>query len=562
MSQSTKPLPPAVVNDLQVNVTGDIHVDDALVGEYSRDWSLFAVSPKMVIEPKNVDDIKAIVNVVATRKAEFPELSITGRSAGTDMTGGPLNESIILGCTKYLNHFQIDEAGLTATLQPGVFYRDFEKEAAPLHLSMPSYPASKSLSAIGGITMNNSGGERTLRYGQTRDFVAQVKMVLADGNEYIFSKISRAELEAKQSLDTLEGHIYREIAALVAEHADTIKAAAPTVSKNSSGYALWRVYDEATDSFDLAQLFVGSQGTLGILTEATWRLVKDKPHRRTIPIFFKDWSHMPAVVNTLRQHDLETLEAFDDETLLLGIRFMPQIAKLVGENLLLFAWRFWPEALLGVRMLGIPKLIILAEVAEETAEAADTKAAAVVAALQDSPVWLRPALGEQAAEKYWIMRRNSFKILTEQTKNKRSAPFVEDFCIDPELVPEFLPRAFALLKRNGIKANIAGHAGNGNFHIIPLMDLKKPEERAKILPVADEFYALVAEYNGSISAEHNDGILRTPFIEGMFGAEMTALFARVKEIFDPHNIFNPGKKVAGDRDARTYLTEHIASTNK
>jgi len=562
MLPSNANVPEPVLHALTNSVAGDIHVGDALVKEYSRDWSLFAVEPQLVVEPKTVEDIKTVVTTVAKYKAEFPALSITGRSAGTDMTGGPLNESIILGCTKYLNYFSVDAAALRATLQPGVFYRDFEAEAGPLALSMPSYPASKSLSAVGGITMNNSGGERTLRYGQTRDFVDQVKMVLADGNEYTFGPLTRNELAAKRALSTFEGQVYRDIADLIDEHWDVIQAAAPTVSKNSSGYALWRVYDAESGTFDLAQLFVGSQGTLGILTEVTWRLVVDKPHRRTIPIFFKDWSDMPDVVNQLREHDLETLEAFDDETLLLGIRFMPQIAKLVGENILLFAWRFWPEAMIGIRMLGVPKLIILAEVAEETPAAADAKAADVVAALASHRVWLRPPLDEQAAEKYWLMRRNSFKILTEQTKGKRSAPFVEDFCIDPDLVPEFLPKAFALLKRHGIKANIAGHAGNGNFHIIPLMDLRQESEQTKILPVADEFYALVAEYHGSISAEHNDGILRTPYLEGMFGAKMTALFAAVKHIFDPQNIFNPGKKVAGSRDARAYLRDHIAGSNR
>ncbi|KKS48730.1 MAG: Glycerol 3-phosphate dehydrogenase (Quinone) subunit C, partial [Candidatus Azambacteria bacterium GW2011_GWF2_42_22] len=228
---------------------------------------------------------------------------------------------------------------------------------------------------------------------------------------------------------------------------------------------------------------------------------------------------------------------FDDETLKLGIRFMPEIAKRANSNFFSFALKFIPEALIGARMFGLPKLVILAEVAENTDEEVKTK--------KPFNVWHRIIEKDSEENKFWVMRRESFNLLRQHVGDKRTAPFVDDFCIAVEKIPEFLPRALKILKDNGIVANIAGHAGNGNFHIIPLMDLKKASERAKVVAVSDKFYDLVAKFKGSISAEHNDGIIRTPYLSKMYSLEILELFKKTKEIFDPLNIFNPGKKVYG-----------------
>ena len=153
------------------------------------------------------------------------------------------------------------------------------------------------------------------------------------------------------------------------------------------------------------------------------------------------------------------------------------------------------------------------------------------------------------------MRRESFNLLREHVKGKRTAPFIDDFCVPVQSVPEFLPKARAILEEHNIKVNIAGHAGEGNFHIIPLMDLKLTSEREKLLPVAAAFYKLVAEYKGTTTGEHNDGIVRTPFLSAIYTPQVLELFKQVKNIFDPENIFNPGKKVDGTlEDFKKYLT--------
>lgn len=538
-------------------IQGDVACDSATLRAHSKDTSIFEVMPKIVVFPKDANDVKEVVQFVNRYKDEYPELSITARAAGSDMTGGPLNESIILSCTRYMHAGTFNAKDMTIAVEPGLYYRDLEHSILPRGVFLPSYPASKSLCALGGMVMNNSGGERSLRYGQTRKFVRGLRMVLSDGNEYDVVPLSRDELEVKMARDTFEADLYRKTFALLEKHYELIRAAKPKTSKNSAGYALWDVWNRDTNVFDLTQLFTGSQGTLGVMTRAKLSVIKEKPYRRLIALFFKSWDDLPEVVNRLLPFDPESLETFDDATLKLGIRFMPEIARKVGVSLLSFLFKFLPEALISIRMGAFPKLIVLVELSEDTHGEIERKTKGVIEVLSGIPVLHRVLLKESDAKKYWTMRRESFALLRKHVSKKRTVPFIDDFCVLPERMPEFLPKALRILESHGIKANIAGHAGSGNYHIIPLMDLTDTDIRNTIPVVADSFYHLVHEYGGTITAEHNDGIIRTPYLEEMFGSEVYALFREVKKIFDPRGIFNPGKKVGGSKE---YGKRHISIT--
>lgn len=540
--------------ELQKVIEGEVVSDEVSLKKYSRDASLFEVKPQIVVFPKNRKDVQGVINFVNNNRHQYKNISITGRAAGTDMTGGPINEGIILDFTKYFKKESVNLSRMTAIVEPGVFYRDFELDTLPKHVSMPVYPASKSLAALGGMIMNNCGGEKSLRFGQMRNFVNEIKMVLANGNEYVFRKLSMSELEKKMEQTDFEGEIYKRTFELVSKNYDLIQNSKPKVAKNSSGYALWDIYNKEEGTFDLSQLFVGSQGTLGIMSEAEVRLVETNENERLVVMFFDSWSDLPFVVNDILPFKPDSMETFDDTTLKLGLRFMPEIAKKVGKNLFSFMIGFLPEFFIGIRMMGLPKLIVLIEIAEKTSEEADKKVADISRMLHSKNIVYRVAKDKADAEKYWIMRRESFSLLREKVKDKKTAPFIEDFCIDEKKMPEFLPKLISILKEHKIVVNIAGHAGSGNLHIIPLMDLSKKEERDKILTVSDKVYSLIIEYGGSITAEHNDGIIRTPYVKDMFGPEMYKLFETVKDIFDPNNMFNPGKKVGGSKE---YMDSHI-----
>src|SRR3989344_268529 len=276
-----------LTNQLKEFIKGEIANDEKTLQKYSRDASLFEVKPETVVFPKDSEDIKKLVQFISRRKSalglpEFALLSITARCGGTDMTGGDLGESIVIDFTKHFNKiYEVDsygDGGGYARAQPGVFYRDFEKETLKKNLLLPSYPASREICAVGGMVANNAGGEKTLAYGKTEDYILELKAVLSDGNEYILKPLNREELEKKLKETNFEGEIYRKISKLVFDNQELLQKAKPKVSKNSAGYYLWNVWDG--NKFDLTKLFAGSQGTLGIITEITFRLITPKKYSR------------------------------------------------------------------------------------------------------------------------------------------------------------------------------------------------------------------------------------------------------------------------------------------
>lgn len=544
-----------VVEEIRKHTTCDIKTDAKTRKKFSKDTSLFQIMPQAVAFPKDAREMGELVKTIQALKEEgVGDISLTGRSGGSDMTGGPLTQSVVVSTTEYMNHFEINEGDQSVTVEPGVFYRDFEKEGDGVNLLYPAYPASKSLCAWGGMVMNNCAGEKTLRYGQTREHVKELSMILSDGNEYVFKALNETELHDKMNRNNFEGDLYRKIYDLVDENYSLIQKHKPQTSKNSSGYALWRVWDREKKIFDMTQLFVGSQGTLGLMARAKMKLIPESKHEGMVALFLPSWDRLPNLVNKILPFSPESLETFDDATMKLGIRFMPEIAKKVGSPLFGFLLKFVPEAIISLRMFSIPKLVILVELVEKDEETLNTKIKDIEGILKKEHVLFRTLRKEKEREKYWIMRRESFSLLRKKVNDKRTAPFIEDFCVLPEDIPQFLPELLAILKDAGIEANIAGHAGNGNFHIIPLMNLDDPEEREKIIPVADKVYDLIISYGGTITAEHNDGIIRTPYVRKQFGDEMYKLFEEVKHIFDPENIFNPGKKVGGTKeDIKKYL---------
>ena len=532
------------VEEIRAIVKGEVSTDEETLTKFSHDASIFEVKPQFVVAPRDAEDIKKLVLYVnAQREKMDSKASITARSAGTCMSGGPLTESIVLDMTKYFNRV-LTVDGDYAITEPGVYYRDFDAQTKRVGLFMPSYPASRELATVGGMVANNSGGEKTLSYGKTEDYVMELSVVFADGNEYVVKPISKKELDLKMKLKNFEGKLYAKLFELVTENQKELAGAKPAVSKNSAGYYLWDVWDGET--FDMTKLLTGSQGTLGIITRIKFKLVPVKPISKMAVIFLKDLKPLGDVVVEAMKHQPESLESYDDNTLKLAIKFFPGIARSLrkqGQSLFTLAKEFLPE----VKMVltgGMPKLVIFAEFAGTNEVEIDAKLKALGEGIAKLPVKFRLVTSAEESKKYWVIRRESFSLLRNNVKDKHTAPFIDDFCIKPELLPEFLPKLNTILaKYPSLIYTIAGHAGDGNFHIIPLMNLADPAQRMIIPKLSDEVYNLVIEYKGSITAEHNDGLIRSPYLEKMYGKDITDLFTQTKDIFDPQNIFNPGKKV-------------------
>lgn len=540
---------------------GDIEDSPAVLDLYSHDASMFEIRPKLVVAPTDGKDVQKLVKLVADTKSKHKGLSLTARSAGTCMSGGAINDSIIVDFQKYFTKIE-KVTHTSAQAQPGVFYRDFEPATLKHGALMPSYPASRELASIGGMVNNNSGGEKSLEFGKTEDFVSQLQFVFADGVERTVKPLKKAELDKKMKQKDFEGKVYKEIFELVDKNYGAIKAAKPHVSKNSTGYNLWDVWDRETGVFDLTKLIIGGQGTLGFVTDIHFKLVPTRPHSGLLVLFMKDIDDLGEIIPKVLESKPATFESFDDATLLLAIRFMPSFLKILGwKKFIHLIITLIPDGLQLIR--GIPKLILMVEFNGETEDEVRNKVKLLHQQLSKHRAryeinGFEEAPTEGKSEKFWIMRRYSFQLLRSKVKDKHTAPFIDDFVVPPKHLALFLPKLRVIIKRYKLNATIAGHMGDGNFHVIPLMKLEDPKDRRKILPAMKAVNKLVLKYDGSLSGEHNDGLVRGPWLEEMYGKETLGLFKQAKSIMDPQNIFNPHKKANADWEySFSHIREHF-----
>ncbi|MES2202820.1 MAG: FAD-binding oxidoreductase [Patescibacteria group bacterium] len=519
----------SLAESLRAVIRGEVEDAPEVLEANARDASLFYVRPEAVVHPVDAADIGKLVDFVSAEKKKNSKstISLTARSAGTDMSGGPLNTSIIVDVTKHLNKL-LEMGDDYAVVEPGMYFRDFDKETKKKDLELPSYTASRELNTLGGMAANNSGGEKNLKYGKTARYVLEMDVVLADGKVHTLGTTGEDELRAR-------------LKTLVDTHKAIIEAHKPQVEKNSSGYAIW----DLGEPINLARLMVGAQGTLGIITKIKYKLVHPKPYSAMTVIFVKNLSQLGELVPEVLKYNPDSFESYDDHTVSIAMKYLPELATQMKAGIISLGISFLPELWMALTG-GIPKLVLIVEFRADTQAEALKKAETLAAEVRKnkSRESVRVAKDEAASRKYWAVRRESFNLLRKKVRGKRTAPFIDDFVVPPFTLPEFLPKLQKILAEyKNLTYTIAGHVGDGNFHIIPLVDPRDPTLGKTIDELSHRVYDLVLEYHGSITGEHNDGLIRTPYVGKMFGPEMLALFMEVKKIFDPLNIFNPGKKV-------------------
>lgn len=530
-----------ITTELTKIFKGELDSTDETREFYSHDASLFELKPQIVAFPQDATDIKSLVKFVSDNKKQYPDLSITPRGRGTDMSGGAIGQSIVLDVSKHINQL-IEATAETAHVQPGMMYRDFDLETLKHGSILPSYPASRDLASVGGMVSNNSGGEKSLQYGKTDNFVTEISVVLSDGNEYVVKPLSREQLEAKMSQGDFEGNLYKQTFELVDQHYDEIKAAAPNVSKDSTGYHLWNIWNKETGVFDLTKLFIGAQGTLGIITDVKVNLVPKPAHSGTLVCYMKDIDRLGEVIPAVLAHKPATFECFDDNTLWLSFKFFFSFLKKLGVvQWVKLALQLIPDGLMLIK--GIPRLILLIEFTGDSVDEVKRKIHETRIDLQKYGfTYMEEDETEDKSRKFWLMRRESFNLLRSKVHDKHTAPFIDDMVVPPEHLTEFLPQLRVIIKKYKLLATIAGHLGDGNFHVIPLMKIEDPSERAKLEPAMKEVNDLVIKYGGSVSGEHNDGLVRGPWLEQMYSPSVLGYMKQMKSLYDPQNIFNPHKK--------------------
>jgi FAD/FMN-containing dehydrogenase len=530
------------------------HREDRLA--HSHDASIYEILPEAVLEPKDSDDIKHLVSFVHAHKKDHPSLSITTRSAGTDMSGAAIGHSLILSMTKYFSHIEGVKGNILHT-QPGVFLRDIDPLLASHHLMLGSAPASRAISTIGGMVGNNAGGEQSLRFGNTERAIRELKVIFADSNEYTVVPLTKKQLDVKMKQKNYEGKLYKQVYELIETNYDHIHNARPKVNKNSMGYNLWSVWDRETGIFDMTRLITGSQGTLGIVTDIKLEAVPKAPHTGLLLAYLTSFKELGEIIPLVMKYHPATFEGFDDVTFKLGIQHFRSFSKQLGlkETLKQQAWLLGSVA----RFKGhLPNILLMIEFEGETKSEVYGKIAKLHDALKKFHVRMDIEGDESASAPFWQIRRSSLSLLRTRVHNKYASPFIDDLTVQPKYLPEFLPELRKIIRKYKLPATLSGHFGDGNFHIVPLLNIESHADQAKLEPVMREIIPLVLQYKGTLAGEHNDGMVRGPWLPAVFGEDMFALFKHTKEIFDPYYIFNPHKKTDASWE---YSMDHIRTKN-
>jgi FAD/FMN-containing dehydrogenase len=546
-----------LLSQLRAIFKGDISTDSVKRAEYSHDASIYELTPEAVLSPKNSKDIEQLVRFINKHKKLHPSLSVTPRSAGTDMSGGAIGNSLLLDMTKYFSNIEGVSGNLLKT-QPGVYMRDIDPLLASDQLMLGCVPASRAICTIGGMVANNSGGEQSLRYGNTDRWVRELKVVLADGNEYTIKPHTKKQLDQKLKQKTFESHIYRQVYEMIEAHYDLIKNARPHVNKNSMGYNLWNVWDRGTGIFDMTYLFSGSQGTLGVITDVTIEAVPKAAHTGLLLAYLPSLKQLGHIIPHVMKHEPSAFEGFDDITFNLGVKYFSTFKKQLGTR----EWLRQQVSLLGsvAKFRGhLPNVLLMIEFEGKTKAEVYRKILKLHDDLAQFNIRMDVEGDEQSSAPFWEIRRASLALLRNRIKDKYASPFIDDMTVQTKHLVEFLPRLRKVIRKYKLPATLAGHFGDGNFHVIPLMDITSEKEQRKLEPVMRELIPIVLQYGGTMAGEHNDGMVRGPWLPAVFGQDMYDLFKQTKEIFDPNYIFNPHKKTDASWE---YSMDHIRSKNQ
>lgn len=510
-----------IEQQLKDSIQGDVHFDPISLRAYSVDASIYEIEPIAIVIPKTKQDIIHAINI-----AHSHSIPVIARGAATGITGGCLGKGIIIDTSKYLsNIISIDLDKQLAVCEPGVIQDQLNEalaEKGPWRLGPDTSTGNRA--TIGGMAANNAAGARSLRYGKMVDHVEKVEMALANGDLISFQAMDHHQWEAKCAQQDREGIIYREISRMINTYREEIATRFPHIPRRVSGYNL----DELIKPFplNLAKLIVGSEGTLGIITEIT---VKISPKPKTTGICILHFDDMLAAMqwipHLLSYHPL-SLEMIDDAIIKLG-KHSPSMRGKLG----------WIQ--------GDPQAVFVIEFDADTPDAVKQKIDSFIVTAKNQGIGYAqiPMTQSSQIDNVWALRKAGLGILMSKRSYSRAIAFIEDITIAPENLAAFMEQFCHYLKSKGKEAGIYGHVGSGCMHIRPYIDLRQPEELALMDEMLHAVSDLVLKYGGAMSGEHGDGIIRSWLNPKMYGSSITQAFADVKAAFDPDNRMNPGKIV-------------------
>ncbi len=521
----------ALATELRDRVDGDVKFDEYAQVLYATDGSIYQARPAGVVLPRDADDVRATVETAANHG-----VPVLPRGTGSSLGGQTVGRGcVVIDFTKYMDDIvDIDPQARRATVQPGCVQDHLDAALADHGLKFAPDPASSNRSTVGGGIGNNSTGAHSVRYGITDAYTEELEVILADGSLIHTREVvlDSEEYESILAQGDLEANIYRTVRALVENHESEIENKYPSLKRSVSGYNLQKVIYENDDGeavINLSKLFVGAEGTLGVIVEATVSLVT-KPDETALALYcFDDLVDAMEAVPEALEFPVSAVELMDDEVFRLARESegYAEYAEPIPEGAKAALMLEWDDELVDD---------FEAAVADTNAHFVDSGAAFDVL----------EAYSEESQGRLWKLRKAAIPLLMSLEGDPKPYPFIEDATVPPEELAEYVQKFEDVLENHGTSAAYFAHAGSGTLHIRPILNLKENGGIEKMHSITDDVTDLVVEHHGAFSGEHGDGMARTEFNPKMYGPELWGAFKELKTAFDPDWLFNPGNVVYRD----------------
>lgn len=514
---------------LKENLDGELYYDKLLQSIYATDASVYRILPLAVALPKTNADIKKLIGF-----AKAHDTSLIPRTAGTSLAGQCVGTGIVVDVSKYFNKIiDINEKEQTVTVQPGVVRDKLNNYLEPFGLFFSPNTSTSNRCMIGGMVGNNSSGTTSIQYGVTRDKVVELKTILSDGNEAVFNEMSLEEFNLKTKLDTLEGHIYKtlhsELQSEKVQNRIKKEYPKPEIHRRNTAYAVdqlidCEVFTTSEKKVNLCKLLTGSEGTLAFTTQITLKLDRLPPKKNVIiALHFSSIENCLNAVSIVMKHNLYMCEMMDKTIL-----DCTKHNKTQQEN--------------RTFIKGDPKAILLCEIRANTPTIANVLANKLINDIEGSKLsYAHAKLFGKNSNKAIALRNAGLGLLGNIIGDKKAVACIEDTAVALPDLANYINEFTALMKTHNQNVVYYAHAGAGELHLRPILNLKSGDDVVLFKEITMQVAQLVKRYNGAFSGEHGDGIVRSEFIPMMIGNENYELLKRIKTVFDTDNIFNPGK---------------------
>ena len=510
-----------LAEELRTIIEGEVLFDEMSRLIYSTDASLYQIKPLGVILPRSDQEILKTIQIAA--KYGVPVLP---RGGGTSLAGQTVLAGLVIDCSKYLNKIEeINPAERWVRVQPGIVLDNLNEVLKSHNLHFAPDPATSSRANIGGMIGNNSSGVRSIRYGKTVDYVLDLSVILSTGEQLLLGALNARELEQKCAQEDREGEIYRRIRQILDENAQEIARRFPQVMRRVGGYNLDVLLQDK--AFNLAQLIVGSEGTLAFVTEAKLKLEPLPTFTRVSVIHFDDLLRAIDAVPVILRHKPSAVEILDHYGLEQA-RSNPTVAPLCAQFI-----------------QGTPQAVLMVEFSGESQEEVQSGWAEMKTSLehQKGLYSYYDASSKEEKETIWNVRKHTLGVLLGIKGDAKPLPFIEDACLPVEHLSEYVARILEFCRKHDRPLALYAHASVGVIHIRPLLNLKQRKDLDIMRAISEKSFDLVREYGGSWSGEHGDGLVRSYKNREFFGDQLYRAFQEVKRTFDPSGMLNPGKIV-------------------